>query len=120
MTTNPTDKPASLVTSMSNFNAGAENVDQDKNAAEELDPLDKDEDPITVVHSPLSADQWHAQLQKAGQQLEKQPKTKKNTKDEDEAQLVSRDTFMGIWDHTNSCVRLLKHGSQQCVNCSLE
>ncbi|KAF9355083.1 hypothetical protein BGX34_010655 [Mortierella sp. NVP85] len=82
----PAQKPAPLVTN--NTNASIEKAVQDKDDAEEEEETqDKDGDPITVVHSPLSAEQWHAQLQKAGQQLEKQPKAKKNSKAEDEAQL---------------------------------
>ncbi|KAF9984198.1 hypothetical protein BGZ65_000809 [Modicella reniformis] len=86
-TTKPTQKPGSLVTSTNNTKVDTEKLDQDMNQVEESELLDNDEDPITVVHSPISAEQWHAQLQKAGQQLEKQPKAKKNTKVEDEAQL---------------------------------
>ncbi|KAF9318044.1 hypothetical protein BG006_003259, partial [Podila minutissima] len=44
---------------------------------------DEDEEPITVIHSPISEEHWHAQLQKAGQKL----KAKKPVVKEDEAQL---------------------------------
>ncbi|KAF9571150.1 hypothetical protein EC968_000953 [Mortierella alpina] len=48
---------------------------------------DKDEDPITVVHSPMSGEQWHAQLQKAGKDLERPKDKKGDARAEDEAQL---------------------------------
>ncbi|KAG0340810.1 hypothetical protein BG005_003131, partial [Podila minutissima] len=44
---------------------------------------DEDEEPITVIHSPISEEHWHAQLQKAGQKL----KAKRPVVKEDEAQL---------------------------------
>ncbi|KAG0084500.1 hypothetical protein BGZ93_001201 [Podila epicladia] len=44
---------------------------------------DEDEEPITVIHSPISEEHWHAQLQKAGQKL----MAKKPIVKEDEAQL---------------------------------
>lgn len=49
---------------------------------------DKDEDPITVVHAPMSGDHWHAQLQKAGRDLERSKDKKGDVRAEDEAQLV--------------------------------
>ncbi|KAF9897517.1 hypothetical protein BX616_005468, partial [Lobosporangium transversale] len=74
--------PAPLVTPPSN---GAKQ-EQEKAASDESDNVD--EEPITVMHSPLSGEQWHAQLQKAGQQLSQQSKSKKTgTKVEDEVQL---------------------------------
>jgi len=110
-------KPASLVTTTNNTNASIEKAVQDKeDAEEEEETQDKDGDPITVVHSPISADQWHAQLQKAGQQLEKQSKAKKNAKAEDEAQLASCNTVIARvdraycrWSHSTA-----KHASCQC------
>ncbi|KAF9373149.1 hypothetical protein CPC16_001987 [Podila verticillata] len=45
--------------------------------------IDEDEEPVTVLHSPISEEHWHAQLQKAGQKL----KAKKPVVKEDEAQL---------------------------------
>ncbi|KAF9278209.1 hypothetical protein BGZ68_008705 [Mortierella alpina] len=48
---------------------------------------DKDEDPITVVHAPMSGDHWHAQLQKAGRDLERSKDKKGDVRAEDEAQL---------------------------------
>ncbi|KAF9950501.1 hypothetical protein BGZ72_007859 [Mortierella alpina] len=48
---------------------------------------DKDEDPVTVVHSPMSGEHWHAQLQKAGRELERPKDKKGDSRAEDEAQL---------------------------------
>ncbi|KAF9964414.1 hypothetical protein BGZ70_006497 [Mortierella alpina] len=48
---------------------------------------DKDEDPITVVHSPMSGELWHAHLQKAGRELERPNGKKGDASAEDEAQL---------------------------------
>ena len=49
---------------------------------------EEDEEPVTVLHSPISEEHWHAQLQKAGQKL----KAKKPVIKEDEAQLVIKQT----------------------------
>ncbi|KAF9413047.1 hypothetical protein BGZ94_000855 [Podila epigama] len=46
----------------------------------------RQEEAVTVVHSPLSEDAWHAQLQRAGQQLAQKPNGGKH-QTEDEAQL---------------------------------
>lgn len=47
------------------------------------------EEAVTVVHSPVSAEQWRADLQKAGQQIGQKSKGKKaEGNSEDEAQLV--------------------------------
>ncbi|KAF9315250.1 hypothetical protein BG003_003206 [Podila horticola] len=46
----------------------------------------REEEAVTVFHAPISEDLWHAQLQRAGQQISQKPNGKKaNT--EDEAQL---------------------------------
>lgn len=48
------------------------------------------EEALTVVHSPISGEQWQADLRKAGQELAQSAQGKKsNVKAEDEAQLVS-------------------------------
>ncbi|KAF9427885.1 hypothetical protein BGZ94_003936 [Podila epigama] len=47
---------------------------------------EEDEEPITVMHSPLSVKHWHTQLQKAGQQLKDAHKSSAGKAD-DEAQL---------------------------------
>lgn len=57
--------------------------EQEKN--NKANGIDEDEEPITVIHSPISEEHWHAQLQKAGQKL---MKNKKPVVKEDEAQLV--------------------------------
>ncbi|KAF9313966.1 hypothetical protein BG003_004662 [Podila horticola] len=56
--------------------------EQEKN--NKANGIDEDEEPITVIHSPISEEHWHAQLQKAGQKL---MKNKKPVVKEDEAQL---------------------------------
>ncbi|KAF9926413.1 hypothetical protein BGZ67_008105 [Mortierella alpina] len=48
---------------------------------------DKDEDPVTVVHSPMSGEHWHAQLQRAGRELERPEGKRGDARAEDEAQL---------------------------------
>lgn len=47
----------------------------------------REEEAVTVFHAPISEDLWHAQLQRAGQQLAQKPNGKK-AHTEDEAQLV--------------------------------
>ncbi|KAF8923200.1 hypothetical protein BGZ58_003241, partial [Dissophora ornata] len=87
VTTKPVQNPLPSATT-SNTESDTEKMDQDMNSPEESDLPDMDEDPITVVHSPLSGESWHAQLQKAGQQLAQLSNAKKgNAKAEDEAQL---------------------------------
>ncbi|KAI7823772.1 WD40-repeat-containing domain protein [Gamsiella multidivaricata] len=86
--TKPAPKPAPLITT-NNFKNSTEKMDHDTSSSEESELVDNDDDPVTVVHAPMSGEQWHAQLQKAGQQLAQQPKSKKaNNKLEDEAQLT--------------------------------
>ncbi|KAG0351051.1 hypothetical protein BG005_009466 [Podila minutissima] len=46
----------------------------------------REEEAVTVFHAPISEDLWHAQLQRAGQQLAQKPNGKK-AHTEDEAQL---------------------------------
>ncbi|KAG0093041.1 hypothetical protein BGZ93_008042 [Podila epicladia] len=46
----------------------------------------REEEAVTVFHAPMSEDLWHAQLQRAGQQLTQKPNGKK-AHAEDEAQL---------------------------------
>ncbi|KAF9211609.1 hypothetical protein BGZ59_007848 [Podila verticillata] len=46
----------------------------------------REEEAVTVFHAPISEDLWHAQLQRAGQQLAQKPNGKK-AHAEDEAQL---------------------------------
>jgi len=48
-----------------------------------------DDEPITVVHSPISAEHWRAQLKKAGQQPSKTKADERQQ--EDEAQWVNKD-----------------------------
>ncbi|KAG0206009.1 hypothetical protein BGX28_002511 [Mortierella sp. GBA30] len=60
--------------------------EQDEESPNGLGAFQEDE-PITVVHAPVSAEQWRADLQKAGQQLTEKPGKKSNAKVEDEAQL---------------------------------
>lgn len=56
----------------------------------------REEEAVTVFHAPISEDLWHAQLQRAGQQISQKPNGKKaNT--EDEAQLVGC-TFSAHYD----------------------
>ncbi|KAG0300443.1 hypothetical protein BGZ98_009173 [Dissophora globulifera] len=77
---------------LSGTKANTANIDKDKSSSEDEDQLDTDEDPITVVHAPISAEHWQARLQKAGQQLSKPPKVKKghakgDIKGDDDVQL---------------------------------
>jgi striatin 1/3/4 len=81
----PIVKPAPLVlTSMSK--PPTEKMDSEKESSDDMDSVD--EEPVTVVHSPLSGDDWHAKLQRAGQQLSQQTKPKRAKKVEDDVQLV--------------------------------
>ncbi|KAF9923299.1 hypothetical protein FBU30_006640 [Linnemannia zychae] len=84
MQTESTNKPAPLVTTNISKHP-TEKMDSEKDSSDGTDSVD--EEPVTVVHSPLSGDDWHAKLQRAGQQLAQQNKPKK-TKTEDEAQLA--------------------------------
>lgn len=61
-------------------------MDSEKDSSDDMDSVE--EDPVTVVHSPLSGDDWQAKLQRAGQQLALQDKPKKSKKAEDDVQLV--------------------------------
>ncbi|KAG0219265.1 hypothetical protein BGX33_003811 [Mortierella sp. NVP41] len=81
--TEPVVKPSPLVTT-SISKPPTEKMDSEKDSSDDMDSVD--EDPVTVVHSPLSGDDWHAKLQRAGQQLT-QNKSKKS-KVEDEVQLA--------------------------------
>ncbi|KAF9905402.1 hypothetical protein EC991_001697 [Linnemannia zychae] len=49
------------------------------------------EEAITVVHSPVSAEQWRADLQKAGQQIGQKPKGKKAEGNPDDEAQLSKD-----------------------------
>jgi len=61
--------------------------------------LDSQQDElITVVHAPLSGDQWRSELQKAGRQLSQMANGKKaNEKTEDVAQLVCAILQWMLW-----------------------
>jgi striatin 1/3/4 len=78
-------KPAPLVTT-NMTKPPTEKMDSEKDSSDDTDSVD--EEPVTVVHSPLSGDDWHAKLQRAGQQLALQSKPKKASKSEDDVQLV--------------------------------
>lgn len=83
--TEPIVKPAPLVTT-NITKPPTEKMDSEKDSSDDMDSVD--EEPVTVVHSPLSGDDWHAKLQRAGQQLALQNKPKKANKAEDDVQLV--------------------------------
>ncbi|KAG0280437.1 hypothetical protein BGZ96_001565 [Linnemannia gamsii] len=83
--TDPIVKPAPLVTS-NMAKPPTEKMDSEKDSSDDMDSVD--EEPVTVVHSPLSGDDWHAKLQRAGQQLALQTKPKKASKAEDDIQLA--------------------------------
>ncbi|KAG0289612.1 hypothetical protein BGZ97_006425 [Linnemannia gamsii] len=78
-------KPAPLVTT-NMTKPPTEKMDSEKDSSDDTDSVD--EEPVTVVHSPLSGDDWHAKLQRAGQQLSLQSKPKKASKSEDDVQLT--------------------------------
>ncbi|KAF9902520.1 hypothetical protein EC991_004812 [Linnemannia zychae] len=81
----PIVKPAPLV--LANMSKPpTEKMDSEKESSDDMDSVD--EEPVTVVHSPLSGDDWHAKLQRAGQQLSQQNKPKKAKKVEDDVQLA--------------------------------
>ena len=61
--------------------------EQDEQAPNGLGAF-QEEEAITVVHAPLSGEQWRADLEKAGKQLSPTAGKKANVKAEDEAQLV--------------------------------
>ncbi|KAG0231056.1 hypothetical protein BGW42_000532 [Actinomortierella wolfii] len=63
-------------------NKDVNKIDDEDDDIEEV--ANGDSDPITVVHSPLSQEQWQLQIQRAGQNLEKKSKA---ASAEDEAQL---------------------------------
>lgn len=83
--TEPIVKPAPLITT-NITKPPTEKMDSEKDSSDDTDSVD--EDPVTVVHSPLSGDDWHAKLQRAGQQLALQDKPKKSKKAEDDVQLA--------------------------------
>ncbi|KAG0373643.1 hypothetical protein BGX24_011424 [Mortierella sp. AD032] len=83
--TEPIVKPASLV--LTNVSKPpTEKMDSERSSSDDMDSVD--EEPVTVVHSPLSGDDWHAKIQQAGQQLAQQNKSKKPNKVEDDVQLA--------------------------------
>ncbi|KAF9089151.1 hypothetical protein BGX23_006885 [Mortierella sp. AD031] len=62
-------------------------IEEEENVPTGLEAFQREE-AITVVHSPVSAEQWRAELQKAGQQIGQKSKGKKaKGNPEDEAQL---------------------------------
>jgi striatin 1/3/4 len=63
-------------------------IDEEEEGPTGLEAFQREE-AITVVHSPVSAEQWRADLQKAGQQIGQKSKGKKvEGNPEEEAQLV--------------------------------
>ncbi|KAF9992322.1 hypothetical protein BGZ80_002940 [Entomortierella chlamydospora] len=118
--TKPTPKPVPPVnTSVNNVKQSTKQMDYEKETEQEADSADMDDDPITVLHSPISED-WHAQLQKAGQQLAQQSKAKKNnTKAEDEAQLSKdvQDKFKISSERLSKMVKDWDKSKQEGVVC---
>ncbi|KAG0254932.1 hypothetical protein BG011_005421 [Mortierella polycephala] len=82
VTTKSAPKPAPLVMA-NNAEPDSSHHDQNDSASDENVASDKEEDLVTVVHSPISGDHWHAQLQKAGQKQAEQTKQKKNDAESD-------------------------------------
>ncbi|KAF9111260.1 hypothetical protein BGX27_005175 [Mortierella sp. AM989] len=103
--------------SINNVKQTTEMMNHEKDAEQGADLADNDEDPVTVLHSPISAENWHAQLQKAGQNLAH--KAKKNTKTEDEAQLSKdvQDKFKISSERLSKMVKDWDKSKQEGVVC---
>ncbi|KAF8955313.1 hypothetical protein BGZ46_002662, partial [Entomortierella lignicola] len=123
VTTKPAPKPVPHVnTSLNNGkqNTGTKDTEKNNEKDEEQDCEldDTDEEPVTVLHSPISGD-WHAKLQKAGQDLAQQAKAKKKNKPEDEAQLSKdvQDKFKISTERLNKMVKDWDKSKQDGVVC---
>lgn len=80
-----TEKMEQILTTTQN---GTENhVEEDEVLEDPSVSAFREEEAVTVFHAPISEDLWHAQLQRAGQQLAQKPNGKK-AHAEDETQLV--------------------------------
>ncbi|KAG0337333.1 hypothetical protein BG004_007680 [Podila humilis] len=109
-------KSANGETTVSEENSSKEFKNEKTKDADNSGHLDEDDEPITVIHSPISEEHWYAQLQKAGQKITtKNSKKVTNAKVEDEAQLSKdvQDKFNISSEKLNRMVKEWDRSKQQ-------
>ncbi|KAF8975792.1 hypothetical protein BGZ46_008848 [Entomortierella lignicola] len=89
-----------------NKDVSAENTQGSEGKISDFEAFQREE-AITVVHSPLSAQEWHAELQKAGQELSQVANGKKQGDKDDVTQLSKdvQDKFNITSDQLNKMVK---------------